>query len=203
MLKLSLFRHAKSSWEDPDLDDHERPLAPRGTKAALKMAGIIRERDLVPEKIICSDAVRTRATLTLLLSRLAKPHPEITITPDLYLAAPDQMLACLAEHADGASHIMLIGHNPGMHALTLSLSGTGRRKDLVALALKFPTAALAHLTFEASQWPDLAPASGRLEAYITPRGLDCRLSAKIRSIESSAFSELTGGKQHALETGRS
>ena len=171
MLHLSLLRHAKSSWDDPELSDHERQLTKRGIKAAIAIGRHIESVGLIPELILCSDAARTRATLTLLLQELGIAAPPTTITEELYLADPDTILRVVEHHAARARHVMVIGHNPGLHDLALSLSSGGKRKDLAAVALKFPTAALAHITFAVDKWADLSPATGHLTHYITPRTL--------------------------------
>lgn len=171
MLILSLLRHAKSAWDDPSLDDHERALAPRGIKAAPLVGRHIAREKLQPELILCSDAVRTRATLALLLPELVSPPPAIRYEPRLYLAAPDTILDVIAKSAGKARHVMVVGHNPGLHALALSLTGGGDKAALAELATKFPTAALALLTFQTRSWKDLQPASGRLQCFVTPRGL--------------------------------
>lgn len=171
MLKLSLLRHAKSSWDDPDLGDHERPLSKRGTKAAASMGRYIAEHDLVPELILCSDAIRTRATLALVLNALQPPAPKTVMTDKLYLASPAKILDTLKSEAGTTNHVMIIGHNPGMHALALSLPATGKKSDLASLSLKYPTAALAHISFDLSDWDDVATATGKLERYVVPRAL--------------------------------
>jgi phosphohistidine phosphatase len=171
MLTLSLLRHAKSSWDDPALADHDRPLAKRGTRAAPEIAKYLKHEELLPSLILCSGAVRTRATLALIIAEIGRPPPEIRYEEALYLAAPDTILkhiqACEPHHA----HVMVIGHNPGLHALALELLGAGDRKSVAALATEFPTAALAVLTFDAPQWSDIKAASGRLEHFVTPRRL--------------------------------
>lgn len=171
MLHLSLLRHAKSSWDDPDLSDHERQLTKRGTKAATRIGRYITENHLTPDVILCSDASRARATLALVLAMLDQPEPDVKITADLYLAGPDQIVQTIRDSAGEAKHILVIGHNPGLHALALSLPLTSKDGSLTELTLKYPTAALAHLTFDVSDWGDMRPATGHLEHYVTPRTL--------------------------------
>lgn len=191
-----LLRHAKSSWADATLDDHARQLAKRGTKAALAMGHYMADEGLIPEVVLCSDAIRTRATLTLILkawqshgkravaavsaasstsatkaASAALPLPRAIITNALYLAAPEAILDVIADQAGSAARVLVIGHNPGLHALALSLPSNGRRADLASLAMKFPTAALAEITFERADWSDLRPASGHLRRFIVPRAL--------------------------------
>lgn len=171
MLTLSILRHAKSSWADPELDDHDRPLAKRGVKAIPGIAKFIRREKLRPSFALCSDAMRTRATLSLLLAELGPPTPRIVYDEALYLAAPETIRAQIAHHGDGEPHILLVGHNPGLHALTLELVGEGDYKTLATLAREFPTGALAVLTFDVADWKDVTSSSGHLQHYTTPRSL--------------------------------
>ena len=175
---LSLLRHAKSNWDDPTLPDHERPLSPRGIKAATRMSRYLADEALIPDLVVCSDAVRTRATLALLFTPLDHAMPRTVFTRDLYLADPDQILTALAhatERAEQAGrpprHVMIIAHNPGLQHLALSLPGGGRRADIERLAQKYPTTALAHFTVEAENWSDLAPGNAHLDRFVTPKSL--------------------------------
>lgn len=171
MLTLSLLRHAKSSWDDRALDDHERPLAKRGTKAAPEVARYIKAEGLVPDLVLCSTAVRTRATLALLVAELGPPAPAIRFEDALYLAPSDVILSRIRAVETGVRHVMVIGHNPGMHALALELVGDGDRKTVASLATEFPTAALAVFAFDVGRWSEIGAASGRLERFVTPRRL--------------------------------
>jgi phosphohistidine phosphatase len=171
MLTLSLLRHAKSSWDDPEIDDHDRPLTKRGTKAAPGIAKYIKREELMPSLILCSGAVRARATLALIMAEIGCPAPEIRYEEALYLAAPETILRLVHGTDPVHTHVMVIGHNPGLYALALELLGGGDRKTVAALATEFPTAALAVLTFDATQWSDIRAATGRLEHFVTPRRL--------------------------------
>lgn len=171
MLTLLLLRHAKSSWDDPGLDDFDRPLAKRGTRAAAAIGSFLGASGLKPGLVLCSAAVRTRATLALLLCELDDPPPEVLTNENLYLAGADAVLGELRRAGGTTPTVMVIGHNPGLHALALSLSGDGDRKALADLAMKFPTGALAVITFDCSRWSEIKPAAGRLKRFITPRGL--------------------------------
>lgn len=172
MLTLSLLRHAKSSWADPQLDDHDRPLAKRGAKAIPLVAKFIRHEKLRPDLILCSDAMRTRATLSLLLAELGAPTPRVIYDDALYLAPPSVIRGVIAASAASEPHVLVVGHNPGLHALALELVGHGERKLLSALAQEFPTGALAVLNFQATAWADIAGSTGNLEHFTTPRRLD-------------------------------
>jgi phosphohistidine phosphatase len=169
MLTLSLLRHAKSNWDDTDLDDFERPLAKRGVAAAPEMGRAMRELKLKPDLVLCSTAVRTRATLALVLLELGPPVPEVEYDDRLYLATPAAMLARLRKVDDKIRHVMIVGHNPGTHALALELTGVAKREDMADLASKFPTAGFANITFEDDRWRDVKSGSGRLVVFLTPR----------------------------------
>jgi phosphohistidine phosphatase len=171
MLTLSLLRHAKSSWADPELDDHDRPLAKRGTKAAGAMGAFIAKAGLRPDLILCSGAVRTRATLALVMPELGRPPPQVIFDDDLYMAAPAALLGRVQQAKSDARHVMLIGHNPGLHALALELTGKSNLKNVEALATKFPTCGLAVLTFKARKWSEIRPGAGTLDLFMTPRRL--------------------------------
>lgn len=168
-LTLHLLRHAKSAWDDLELDDHERALAPRGLKAAPRMGRYMAAQGMKPDLVLCSDAVRTRATLTLVLPELGKPAPEIRYDNALYLAAPDTILDILRMVDAKHTRVLIIGHNPGIHALALSLTGSGDKGLLAELATRFPTATLATLTFAGKSWKQVAPGTGQLTGFVTPR----------------------------------
>ncbi len=168
---LLFLRHAKSDWGDLDLDDHGRPLAPRGAKAAPKMGAYIASKGFKPSLILCSDAVRTRATCALVVPELGQPVAQVEILDALYLAPPVTMLDLIRNIDDGHDTAMIIAHNPGMHALALTLTRHGDKAAIKDMSMKFPTAALAVLSFDCPSWSDIGPATGRLDDFQVPRGL--------------------------------
>lgn len=109
-MKLILLRHAKSGWDDPDLDDHDRPLSTRGLRAAPLIGAWLRARGHLPDLILCSSARRTRQTLDL----LGLEGGEQRILPQLYLATAGALLHAVAREAAGAGAAMVIAHNPGI-----------------------------------------------------------------------------------------
>jgi phosphohistidine phosphatase len=163
---LYLLRHAKSSWDDSTLADHERPLAPRGRRDARRIAEHLRRVGHEPELVLCSSATRTRETLDLVRPALATST--ILLEEGLYGASSDELLARIHVVPEPVSSVMLIGHNPGLHELAVTLASTGG--ELGRLAVKFPTAALATLAL-ARTWSGLAPADATLEAYVVPKQL--------------------------------
>lgn len=170
MVTLALFRHAKSSWTSSARDDFDRPLAPRGRKAAPRMGKFIASEGLVPDVVLCSSAARAKETLQLALAEWTDHPPEVRYEDGLYHAGPDAMLDALRALPGEYGHAMLIGHNPGMHALALDLVGQAGGDSLNALAGKYPTAALIVLDFDGG-WQDVAPARGTLRLFMKPKAL--------------------------------
>jgi phosphohistidine phosphatase len=176
MLTLTLLRHAKSSWDEPTLDDYDRPLAKRGKKAAPEIGAALAAMGLRPDLVLCSGAARARATLDLVLAKLGAPVPEVVYDDELYMADPEALLARLQRVGPGAAgetprHVMLVGHNPGLEELALLLVGSGAADDTARMAAKFPTAAVAVVGFNAESWEAIEPGSGRLEHFLTPKQL--------------------------------
>jgi phosphohistidine phosphatase len=153
--RLYLLRHAKSSWKDERLDDHDRPLAPRGKRASKAIGRYLRDHDIEPELVLCSSAKRARQTL----ERLGPAGVDARVEPELYAAGAHDLLERLRAVPDDVASVMLIGHNPGMQQLASLLGG---------LDDKFPTAALA--TFDCDAWSTLERAE--LIDYVKPRDLD-------------------------------
>jgi phosphohistidine phosphatase len=171
MRTLLLMRHAKSSWLSPELDDHERPLNNRGTRDAPRMAKHMAASGWLPGMVLCSDAVRTRATLALMLLEWPGRSPRIAYDPALYLAEPAAILESIARAPADVGTLLVLGHNPGMHALALALTGRGEAITAGELSTRFPTCALAVLEFAGRGWSKLAPGSGTLRGFVYPKQL--------------------------------
>lgn len=166
--QLLLFRHAKSDWATPDLDDYDRPLSPRGRSAAPRMGKAMRRQGLDPRRVLCSTAARAQQTLLLALEELGWRR-EVVLSRALYLAEWPALLAILAEQPEEIESVMLIGHNPGMEQLASVLAHPelGDVGALERLKFKFPTAAIAELDLE-GPWSSLAPQSCALTRFVTP-----------------------------------
>jgi phosphohistidine phosphatase len=169
MLSLALLRHAKSSWDASDIEDFDRPLNARGRAAAPVMGEALQSFPFAPQIILCSPAKRTRETLRLIEPSLSHPHEPVLFEEQLYLTSAETLLERLRHIPTTAKTVLMIGHNPGLHELALMLTGRGDAKSISRLEDKFPTAALAILTFPETAWRDVGPASGHLEGFITPR----------------------------------
>ena len=167
--RLFVLRHAKSSWDTRGLGDHERPLAPRGRRACVMMAAHIRAAGIEPQLVLCSSSRRTRETLEGI-----DPPGARVIEKELYSASAEDILERLRRLPEELGSVMLIGHNPTSQVLVLRLTN---RKDAAAagperaaVERKFPTGALATLTFEGS-WSELAPGGALLAEFLTPRAI--------------------------------
>jgi phosphohistidine phosphatase len=158
---LLLLRHAKSSWDDPALADHDRPLAPRGRKAATLIGKHLRSRRIGISLVVCSSARRACETV-----ELVHPPGRIQIEPGLYDASADQLLHRLRRVPEEVEAVMLVGHNPAIQELALGLVGA----ETELTGRKFPTGALATLTFTAP-WRELNWRDADLAAFVTPREL--------------------------------
>lgn len=167
MKRLYLLRHAKSSWDDPTLADHDRPLAPRGRRAARVMAEHLRRKGIAPELVLCSPSRRTRQTLTRLAPALGE-NADVQLESELYAASAADLLEVLREVPDEVDSLMMIGHNPGVQDLALSLAGRG--SEITRVRSKFPTGALATLELDGS-WRELAPGSAELVSLVKPKEL--------------------------------
>jgi phosphohistidine phosphatase len=164
---LYLLRHAKSSWSDPRLADHERPLSPRGRRDAKRIADHLLQLGIAPALVLCSDSRRTRETLQLV--RPALDAATVSLESELYAASPETLLERLHAVPEEVASVMLIGHNPGLEHLALLLASDG--PELGRLETKFPTAALATLTLATAMWQRLSEADAVLAAYVVPKEL--------------------------------
>lgn len=166
-LSLYLLRHAKSGWDNPSLQDFDRPLSDRGRREAQWLGELLRTRSISPSRLICSAAQRTRETLAGVVPALGR-EASIDITRRLYEAPAERMLLVVREQLPTDDSVMLIGHNPGLEDLAKQLAGTGDRMTIAAMRDKYPPAGLAHFEFDTKRWSDVGPASARLVAFDTP-----------------------------------
>jgi phosphohistidine phosphatase len=161
---LYLLRHAKSSWDEPGLADADRPLAPRGRRAARTVAEHVHEEGIAPSLVLCSSALRARQTLAALVGVLPA-GVEIRIEDGLYAADADELLERLLAVPAETPSALVVGHNPGLHELALLLASAGAGLE------RFPTGALATLRLPAEDWRELRPHTGELAALVLPREL--------------------------------
>ena len=168
-MRLWLLRHAKSSWGDPALADEERPLSARGARAAARMRDHLDAEAIHPDLVLCSSALRTRQTLGLILPSLGT-ELRIRIDSALYEADPARLLEVVRELPPDVRSAMVIGHNPSIQELAVTLASRG--EGLRELAAKFPTGALAEIRFPDGPWNAIDTGSGELARFVTPRQLE-------------------------------
>ena len=163
MKTLLVLRHAKSSWKDQGLDDHDRPLNKRGTKDAPVVGKLISKRKLTPDWILSSTAFRARKTVEM-VAKASWFSGEIQFEEGLYLARPTTVIAAIQTAAPQSAEIVLIvGHNPGFGELVEIL--TGQKQP-------FPTAALAEIELPVERWDELTPKTkGKLLDLWRPKEL--------------------------------
>jgi phosphohistidine phosphatase len=170
---LHLLRHAKSDRDDPSRDDHDRPLATRGQRAAKALAEHLRDAGFAVERVYSSTSRRTRETYELVKGALG--DAPVAYRDQLYLIDARGLLDFIHALPDSAASAMLIGHDPGFHTLAAALAGRvreGHGAELAQLQEKFPTGALCSIGFDVTRWRDVARGQGELIAFIRPRDLD-------------------------------
>ena len=171
MLRLMLLRHAKSSWTDPGRDDHDRPLTPRGQKSAPLIGRFMRNQKLVPELVLCSPARRARETWKLASAEL-RSAPRLLLEDALYdFGNGGRILDTVRARVDTAKSVMVVGHNPSIERLAQRLIGKGDAKLRKRLDNKYPTGALAVISFDADDWDDIEDGKGTLDFFARPRDL--------------------------------
>ncbi|MEQ6248970.1 histidine phosphatase family protein [Sulfitobacter sp. HNIBRBA3233] len=160
MKRLILMRHAKSDWAG-DLPDIERGLNARGTRSAEAIGDWMRSENVLPDSVLCSAATRTQETLAGL--KLSE-DTAVTVTRELYLADPEEMLAIL--RTANADTVLMLGHNPGSAMLA---------SDLVAAPPahadfhRFPTCATLVADFTINDWSQLRIGTGTVRHFVVPR----------------------------------
>jgi phosphohistidine phosphatase len=157
---LLILRHAKSSWDDSTLSDHQRPLNARGERDAPRMGALARDERLFPDLIISSDAVRARLTAEAMAQALGYRR-QLLLDARLYHANPADILDVVRSAvADDVSTVMIVGHNPGLEELVAQLTGEPEH---------LPTGALARIDLAIDSWSDLdATTRGTLAGSWSP-----------------------------------
>jgi phosphohistidine phosphatase len=171
MLRLMLLRHAKSDWSTAGQRDHDRPLAARGRGAAPQIGTYMARHKLVPERIICSTAIRTRETWDLVGAALPKAPPA-TFERKLYDADPDDIVDVIRSAGRDVRRLLVLGHNPGLHETANLLVASGDLDARERLREKLPTAGLVVIDFAFGSWDKVHADSGRLDRFVVPRMLE-------------------------------
>jgi phosphohistidine phosphatase len=168
MHRLHLLRHAKSGPDD-SIDDHDRPLSRRGHEAARRVGQGLPAALGGLDLVLCSTSLRTRETAELVLAGFAAP-PRILFEDALYLAGPAALIRRLRRLEEDSGAVLVIGHNPGLHDLAVSLAATDSPRYRALAEGKFPTTARASFAV-ACAWTDLNQSHHQLLDYVTPKSL--------------------------------
>ena len=171
MKRLTILRHAKSSWDDRQLEDFNRPLNDRGWKSARRMGRELEERGMRFDLVIASPAARVRETIDGLREKFPL-NIEIRFEPRMYAASEDMLLSIVRDIREGSHSPLLVGHNPGLQQLVVALTQNDPDDLRSEVERKFPTAALASIELSAHRWTDVKPGGGKITELILPRKLD-------------------------------
>ncbi len=174
MKTLTLLRHAKSGWDDPVARDFDRPLNPKGRRAAATMGRHMRSLELAFDRVVASPAVRVEETIAEIEAGYAG-----ALAPEwdrrVYLASAGMLLDVVRETDDRVGSLLLVGHNPGLEDLVLLLVPDERGSLRDHVEEKYPTATLAELTFDVDSWAAVAAGGAMLARFVRPRDLDSAL----------------------------
>lgn len=164
MKRLTLLRHAKSSWDQHGLADHERPLAQRGLRDAPRMGRRLAELGVAPDLVLTSSATRALQTGELITAQLGRDSLETRIEPRIYLASPGELLEVIAAQDAAVEELMLVGHNPGLTTLVNMLLPGLRLANL-------PTAGAVAIDCDIDAWSAIDSAGFSLRCYEFPKKL--------------------------------
>jgi phosphohistidine phosphatase len=167
MRTLLLMRHAKSSWDNPHMSDHDRPLNERGLRDAPRMGHLIENQGLPPSLIVSSTAVRARETAHR-VAEACRFTGDIVLEPRLYHATTGDWKQVISELPASDERVLCVGHNPGLEELL---------KRWTSESVEMPTAALAVIDLHVSDWADYAPRTVSLAGVFRPKELDDSASA--------------------------
>jgi len=166
MKYILLLRHAKSSWDDPGLDDFDRPLAKRGIKDAPRMGAFARKTGYVPDLVISSPAERARQTTQFFTSKAGIDEEAIQWERNFYYGSASDYLTAVQQCGDdnGIDSVMLVGHNPKMEETASLICGSGS-----SYITRMPTAALVCIEHPAVKWEQVKAGTGRIKWMVIPK----------------------------------
>lgn len=171
MKTLTLLRHAKSGWDDRVSRDVDRPLNPKGKRAAVLIGQHMRSQGMAFDHVVASPAVRVAETIDAVVSGYARTLAPV-VDRRIYLASAATLLDVVREFPEGATSALMVGHNPGLEDLMLMLVPSGQNDLRDTAEQKYPTATIAEMTFAIDDWAAAAPGSATLTRFVRPRDLD-------------------------------
>ena len=147
MKTFLIMRHAKSSWKDQELPDHDRPLKKKGRKDIVNMAKILKKNALTPDLILSSSAVRAKDTAILMAEKLDYKG-ELELIDEFYMAEPEIYIQKIATLPDSVETLLIVGHNPGLEGLVMTLG------DKIT---SLPTGSIAKIYLFIDHWAEFTP----------------------------------------------
>lgn len=168
MSRVLLLRHSKAARAEPGMRDFERPLEERGIRHAMAVGEAMAAAGLRPHTVLCSTARRTRETWDGVLRTLGTVPSDIRYLDDLYHSDAVGYIAAIRS-ADPAESVLVIGHNPMTAEAASMLVGSGERAEIASMRSRFPTSALAVISF-ATPLAQIGPGAGTLETWLTRDG---------------------------------
>ena len=163
MKRLFLVRHAKSSWDDPSLDDIDRPLNNRGKKNAPEMGIRLRKQGIIPDRLITSPAKRALTTAKKIADEIGYPKKKIIVDDRLYHGSSSSMISIIREMKNSSASLMLFGHNPGFTDFANQLCGIN--------IYNIPTAGIVAIDFSTDDWAEIDYNTGELVFFDYPKKL--------------------------------
>lgn len=167
---LILLRHAKTETGSAGQDDKARRLIPRGNEATRIIGNWLVEKGLIPDYVLCSDAIRTTETVLGIEHAYKRPLP-VNYTPKLYLASANEILNVIEAVPENVSRLMVVAHNPGVHELAMKLARNGDDSLIDKMAIKFPTCAVATFACHTPDWATIRSARTELSDFVSPKML--------------------------------
>ncbi|MFN4110863.1 MAG: phosphohistidine phosphatase SixA [Ignavibacteria bacterium] len=161
MKNLLLIRHAKSSWDEPGLEDRERPLSDRGIKDVPQMANVLKNYNINFDRILCSGAMRARMTIEIMNETLKLDSQKIVFMDELYNASRRDILDLLKQLDDELMTVAIVGHNPGLTDLANFL--------LYDFEYELPTCGMVFIELDVNKWSELKSGTGILKFYEYPK----------------------------------
>jgi len=161
MKKVYLIRHAKSSWDYPNLADRDRPLGSRGLSDAPLMAKILRKKGVEPDAIFTSTAVRAMTTATFFKNELGVDAEDFFLRDELYETSATEVVRFISMLPEDLDTVLIFGHNPTFTSVA-NLFPKGRIDNL-------PTCGIVCLAADVPRWPDFMPPRAKVLDFLYPK----------------------------------
>ncbi len=161
MKHLTIIRHAKSSWESPELDDMVRPLNERGKQAIITIGNYLKNKKIKPDLVITSPATRALQTAIGIGIYINYPPEKLKIEQDVYFGDAASVIRLLKKTDNRLTDVFLLGHEPVLSSVILALSGE--------IINKFPTCAVYRILFDVATWDGITQQKGKCEFYVNPK----------------------------------